>query len=72
MGNLGWTEIALIAVALLLLFGPRKLPELAKGIGEAVKEFRKSVSGAADDRSELKRIETTEEKHEKSEEKPVG
>ncbi|PIP74746.1 MAG: twin-arginine translocase TatA/TatE family subunit [Candidatus Levybacteria bacterium CG_4_10_14_0_2_um_filter_35_8] len=40
--GIGTTEIIIIAVILLLLFGGRKLPELAKGIGEAIKEFRKS------------------------------
>ena len=72
MGNIGWTEILLIAGALLLLFGPRKLPELAKGIGEAVKEFRKSVSSVTEEPIEPKRIEPVENKPEKTEEKPVG
>lgn len=40
--GIGTTEIIIIAVILLILFGGRKLPELAKGIGEAVKEFKKS------------------------------
>lgn len=40
--GIGTTEIIIIAVILLILFGGKKLPELAKGIGEAVKEFKKS------------------------------
>jgi len=40
--GIGTTEIIIIAVILLLLFGGKKLPELARGIGEAIKEFRKS------------------------------
>lgn len=42
--GIGTTEIIIIAVILLLLFGGKKLPELAKGIGEAIKEFRKSFN----------------------------
>jgi len=41
MGRLGAVEILVIFLILLLLFGGKKIPELIKGIGEAVKEFRK-------------------------------
>ena len=40
---LGTMEIVLIALAILLLFGGKKLPELARGLGTAFKEFRKSM-----------------------------
>ena len=39
--NIGSTELIIIAVVLLFLFGGKKLPELSRGIGDAVKEFRK-------------------------------
>ena len=41
MFGLGYQEILLILVILFLLFGVRKLPEIGKGLGETVKEFRK-------------------------------
>ena len=41
--NLGSTELILIALVMLFLFGGRKLPELANGIGEAIRSFRKAV-----------------------------
>ena len=41
---LGWPEIVLIFVVLLLIFGPSKLPEMARTIGEATREFRKATS----------------------------
>ncbi len=44
-GPIGWTELLLIIVIALLLFGPRRLPELAKSMGEAINEFRKASSG---------------------------
>ncbi len=39
---LGTTEIVLIALAILLLFGGKKIPELAKGIGTAFRELKKA------------------------------
>jgi len=41
--GIGTTEIIVIAVVLLLLFGGKKLPEFAKGVGDAIKEFRKAA-----------------------------
>lgn len=46
----GPTEIILIILALLLLFGGRKIPELMKGLGQGMKEFKKaSKEGAKDE-----------------------
>ncbi len=42
-GFIGTPEIALIFVAILLLFGGKKIPELAKGLGKGMKEFKKAV-----------------------------
>jgi sec-independent protein translocase protein TatA len=42
MGNFGATEIMLIIVVVVLLFGGRKIPELMKGIGQGMKEFKKA------------------------------
>jgi sec-independent protein translocase protein TatA len=41
--NLGPLEIVLIIVVILLLFGAKKLPELAKGLGQGLKEFKTAV-----------------------------
>lgn len=48
-GSLGPTEIFLIVLALVLLFGGKKIPELAKGIGGGIKEFKKSLKSIDDD-----------------------
>ncbi|HKC34482.1 MAG TPA: twin-arginine translocase TatA/TatE family subunit [Chitinophagaceae bacterium] len=40
MPKLGWTEILLIAFVVLLLFGGKKIPELMRGLGRGVKEFK--------------------------------
>jgi sec-independent protein translocase protein TatA len=42
MGPLGTTEIIVIVLIILLLFGARKLPELLRSMGEGVREFRKA------------------------------
>lgn len=41
-GSLGFQEILLILVVALLVFGPKKLPEVGKSIGKAMREFRKT------------------------------
>jgi len=40
--NIGTTEIIIIAVLILVLFGGKKIPELMRGIGQSIKEFRKA------------------------------
>lgn len=43
--NLGTPEIILIMFAILLLFGGKKLPELARGLGKGIREFKDASSG---------------------------
>lgn len=42
ISRLGTTEIVIIALILIFLFGGKKLPELVRGIGDAIREFRKA------------------------------
>ncbi len=58
MGNLGLTEMLLIGVVLLLLFGPSQLPKLGKSLGEGIREFKK----AGKELTEAVREEVTEKK----------
>jgi TatA/E family protein of Tat protein translocase len=44
MGNLGFPEIVLIVIIALVVFGPKKLPELSRTLGKALAEFRKASS----------------------------
>ncbi len=58
---LGSYEIIAILAIALLLFGPKKLPELAKGVGKAIYEYRKASQGIFEE----------EEKHAKKDEKQM-
>jgi sec-independent protein translocase protein TatA len=43
--RLGVPELLIIAILVLFLFGGKKLPEMGKGIGEGIRNFKKSISG---------------------------
>ncbi len=43
IGSLGIMELLIILVLVLLIFGPRRLPDMAKGLGQSVREFRKGI-----------------------------
>jgi sec-independent protein translocase protein TatA len=49
MGKFGATEIVIILVIVLLLFGGRKIPELMRGLGRGVKEFKDGVKGEGEE-----------------------
>ena len=63
LGGLQATEIIIIALIVLLLFGGKKIPELMKGIGKGVKSFKDGVKGIEDE------ISSDTTKEEKKEEK---
>ena len=47
--NLGAPEIIIIAIVILLLFGGKKIPELMKGLGKGIKNFKEGVKGIESD-----------------------
>ena len=59
IGNLGPTEIILIILVVLLLFGAKKLPELARGSGRALRIFKAETKGLLDD-DDVKESQKTE------------
>ena len=52
MGSIGMTELLLILLIVLLIFGGRKIPELAKGLGEGIRNFRESMRGDHDEKKD--------------------
>lgn len=51
---IGWSEILIIALIVLLLFGGKKIPELMKGLGKGVKSFKDGMNGVNDESSASK------------------
>lgn len=47
MLNIGWPELVLILVVALILFGPNRLPELARSVGKSVKAFKDGIKEAS-------------------------
>ena len=54
IGGIGWGEILVIALIVLLFFGGKKIPEMMKGLGKGVKSFKDGMNGADDDKKENK------------------
>ena len=64
----GW-EMVVIAIVILLLFGAKKLPELAKGLGQGIREFKGAVDGVKDEINDAKdKVESDENNEEKNSE----
>ncbi len=64
-GRLGMGELLLILAVVLIIFGPAKLPALAKSMGQAVAEFRKGTKEITKEFEDLAKEETAEEKESK-------
>ncbi|MBP9615704.1 twin arginine translocation system, TatA/E family protein [Arcobacter acticola] len=60
----GGMEWLLIAFVVLLLFGGKKIPELAKGLGSGIKNFKKAVKDDEDEVAEVKKSDELEKKSE--------
>lgn len=52
LGSLGFQEILVIALVVLLLFGGKKIPELMRGLGKGVKSFKDGMNGLEDPKEE--------------------
>ena len=52
--NLGFGELLIVLAIVLLIVGARKLPELGRSLGEAIREFKKAISGMGKDLEEKK------------------
>jgi sec-independent protein translocase protein TatA len=46
-------EVLIVAIIVLLVFGPKRLPEMGRSLGKGMREFKDSISGKDDDRAEL-------------------
>jgi sec-independent protein translocase protein TatA len=51
-GNIGWQGILIILLVLLVIFGPKRLPEMGRSLGRGIREFKDSVTGNDNDEPE--------------------
>ena len=51
MGNIGFPELLIILVIVLLLFGAKKIPEVAAGLGKGIHDFKKAMKDGEDEAS---------------------
>ena len=63
LGKIGWVEVVLILVIVLIIFGPGKLPGLSRSVGQAIRNFKNAVGGKDDDEvNQEKKTEKGEDK----------
>lgn len=59
-------ELIIVAIVVLLLFGGKKIPELAKGLGSGIRNFKKAIKEDDEDITEVTKTETTQKIDDKS------
>ena len=64
LGGIGTGELLLIILAILLIFGGKKIPELMRGMGKGVKEFKDAVNEPTETKKEEKKDEKKDEEKE--------
>ena len=59
MPNIGPTELIIVLVIVLLIFGPKRLPGLGKQLGTGMREFKDSITGKDDEQTERAKLEVS-------------
>ncbi|AFZ04028.1 twin-arginine translocase TatA/TatE family subunit [Calothrix sp. PCC 6303] len=57
MFGLGWTEVAVIAIVAILIFGPKKIPELGSALGKTLRGFKEELKNPNEDNNNPEREE---------------
>ncbi len=61
MFNIGPTELIVILLLALIVFGPKRLPEMGRSLGKGMRDFKKAVSGADEERDTLRKAVSLDE-----------
>ena len=69
MPSIGWQELIIVLVIVLVIFGPKRLPEIGRSLGKGIKEFKKSTTEIQE---QLTKEEPTTSTAEKAEPEPVS
>jgi sec-independent protein translocase protein TatA len=70
--NLGSTEILLIVLVILLLFGPSQIPKMARGFGQAIREFKKAQREISDELEREPPAQSQAQPPKGNDNKPIG
>ena len=62
LSRIGWGELIVLLVIVLLLFGPKRLPELAKSLGESIKGFKQGLREPEESEEDAHRLKDTTQK----------
>ena len=55
-GNIGWQGLVVILIILLVVFGPKRLPEMGRSLGRGMREFKDSITGNDRDDDDLREL----------------
>jgi sec-independent protein translocase protein TatA len=73
MTNIGPAELAIVLIIALIVFGPKRLPELGRSLGKGIREFKGSLSGEHDDHEPPAELESSKDPAaEAKEDEPVA
>lgn len=62
LSNIGFPGLILILVIALIIFGPKKLPEIGRAVGQTLREFKKSANDMVNEEDEKEKIKSPDEK----------
>lgn len=62
LSNLGFSEILIIAIVALVIFGPNKLPQMGRSVGQAIREFKKATQSITEEVTKAATEEIAEKK----------
>jgi len=72
MFGLGWQELLVVLIIALVIFGPRRLPEIGKALGKSLRDFKSAVSGVQDAGKAMLEEEVRKSSRPENQDEPAG